>query len=265
MLFMVLLIISGNCKTIIDCPHFYNATNYLSLDDFVTILPKYKCESDDILKICCPDYDITTSTTETTPSIPQTTPPILQTTPTIPEATPVIPETTLPLAIEKSNFEENLLPDPNKHECGKQLSENRIAGGNITEIDEFPWMVLLEYKTKSGKLETYCAGTLISDRYVLSAAHCFERRDTNLQVNLLINIKLCIKCFNFSLSVILGEYNTTTDPDCVPDFDALDCAPPKVTIRVEKVIQHPNWVVAEPQFYDDIALVRLDTKVTFSG
>ncbi|XP_037932996.1 serine protease easter-like [Teleopsis dalmanni] len=36
----------------------------------------------------------------------------------------------------------NLLPSyPN---CGKQLTE-RIVGGNITKLDEFPWMALITY------------------------------------------------------------------------------------------------------------------------
>lgn len=31
-------------------------------------------------------------------------------------------------------------------DCGKDLSQ-RIYGGEITDLDEFPWMVLLEYLT----------------------------------------------------------------------------------------------------------------------
>ena len=41
------------------------------------------------------------------------------------------------------NFSNNpLLPT----DCGKDLSQ-RIYGGEITDLDEFPWMVLLEYLT----------------------------------------------------------------------------------------------------------------------
>lgn len=32
-------------------------------------------------------------------------------------------------------------------DCGRDLS-NRIVGGNVTELDEFPWMALLEYRKR---------------------------------------------------------------------------------------------------------------------
>jgi hypothetical protein len=51
--------------------------------------------------------------------------------PTSPGADNVHPETS------------SLLPS----DCGRDLS-NRIVGGNITELDEFPWMALLEYRKR---------------------------------------------------------------------------------------------------------------------
>lgn len=40
-------------------------------------------------------------------------------------------------------------------------------GGQQTEVNQFPWMAMLMY---SGRF--YCGGTLINDRYVMTAAHC---------------------------------------------------------------------------------------------
>jgi secreted trypsin-like serine protease len=44
---------------------------------------------------------------------------------------------------------------------------NRITNGYITTRGQFPWQVALI--TDDG---TFCGGSLISDRWVLTAAHC---------------------------------------------------------------------------------------------
>lgn len=47
--------------------------------------------------------------------------------------------------IDRKDYNEtmSLLPK----DCGKQML-NRIVGGNVTELDEYPWMALLEYETR---------------------------------------------------------------------------------------------------------------------
>lgn len=49
------------------------------------------------------------------------------------------------------------------------------------------------------------------------------------------------------------------------DIDGQLCASKVVRVGVEDIIQHQGWVNGEPQFYDDIALVRLLEDVKFSG
>lgn len=64
------------------------------------------------------------------------------------------------------------LPEPG--ECGPVSTGNKIYNGNNTDIDEFPWMVLLEYQNGKGVRQFSCGGVLINQRYVLSVAHCLK-------------------------------------------------------------------------------------------
>ena len=49
---------------------------------------------------------------------------------------------------------------------------SRIVQGVPAAIHEFPWLVILQY---DNGYAVDCAGTLISSRYVLTAAHCVRR------------------------------------------------------------------------------------------
>ncbi|XP_076164420.1 CLIP domain-containing serine protease HP8-like [Ptiloglossa arizonensis] len=135
-------------------------------------------------------------------------------------------------------------------DCGKDLSQ-RIFGGERTELDEFPWMTLLEYLKPNGKT-TACGGVLISRRYVLTAAHCIKGKDLPNTWRL--------------ESIRLGEYNTETDPDCVQDGETtVVCADDPITVGIEEQIAHENYrPISRDQRYD-IALLRLSRDVAFTS
>lgn len=48
----------------------------------------------------------------------------------------------------------------------------RIVGGEPIEIEKAPYTVLLLYFNDKNVLATRCGGVLISDKFVLTAAHC---------------------------------------------------------------------------------------------
>lgn len=135
-------------------------------------------------------------------------------------------------------------------DCGKDLSQ-RIFGGERTELDEFPWMALLEYRKPNGK-STACGGVLVNRRYVLTAAHCIKGKDLPDTWRL--------------EGVRLGEYNTETEQDCIQDDeDSTVCADDPITVGVEEQIAHEMYrPLSRDQKYD-IALLRLSRDVTFTN
>ncbi|XP_063222255.1 serine protease snake-like [Bacillus rossius redtenbacheri] len=106
-----------------------------------------------------------------------------------------------------------------------------ILGGTAADIGEFPHMAALGY-VRSGSREVSwdCGGSLISDRYVLTAAHCASNSRRRLAV------------------VRLGG----------TDLEARDDNSQQ--LAVDKVVPHPSY----GKGYHDIALVRLAAAVRFA-
>lgn len=67
-----------------------------------------------------------------------------------------------------------------------------------------------------------------------------------------------ITCFNFRVSVRLGEHVISTNTDCELLDDEQMCAPPIEDIPVESAIPHPLY--SKTKFIHDIGLVRLSTR-----
>ncbi|XP_055903205.1 serine protease easter-like isoform X2 [Eupeodes corollae] len=138
------------------------------------------------------------------------------------------------------------LPEPGT--CGNVIS-NRIYGGNVTKIDEYPWMALIEYKKGENGNGHHCGGSLINDRYVLTAAHCISAIPETWT----------------PYQVRLGEWDTQTDVDCEVDVRGYkDCADPHVDVTIEKVIPHEKYVSSSKSQPYDIALIRLSRSIPYT-
>ncbi|XP_041971603.1 phenoloxidase-activating enzyme-like isoform X5 [Aricia agestis] len=148
---------------------------------------------------------------------------------------------------------ESLLPDRSAKRCGvHNNSKNRIIAGKATAIDAYPWMGIIEY-ADSGR-PYLCAGSLINDRYVLTAAHCLVSSN---------NRSLGAK------SVRFGDYNITSEgPDCIdvgPEDIILDCTYGELSIEIESFVVHPEYNTSKTLLnVNDIGLIRLMEPVPYN-
>lgn len=147
------------------------------------------------------------------------------------------------ICCKKTEIEPQLLPE----NCGVK-SQERSSFGNKTEIFEYPWMALLRYKDKKNETHDSCGGSLISARYVLTAAHCITPSQSDWRL----------------FQVRLGEHNRSRDPDCnIHDNDEENCAGPVEDFGIKYSVVHESYDKPH-RFANDIALIRLSRRVKFS-
>ncbi|CAG9789263.1 unnamed protein product [Diatraea saccharalis] len=128
---------------------------------------------------------------------------------------------------------------PNRSVCGLLSEEERIYGGENTTINEFPWLARVKCVTDSGREVYACAGSLITQNYVLTAAHC------------LVNLT--------AKEVRLGDWNTETETDC----QGRVCSDPVVDVSVSQVKIFPEYRKSD-LFKGDVALLRLQKPIYYS-
>ncbi|KAA0197131.1 hypothetical protein HAZT_HAZT008994 [Hyalella azteca] len=122
--------------------------------------------------------------------------------------------------------------------CGTKYETRRfrrIVGGEDAEPGEWPWMVVINLSRPGFNETRLCGGSLISDRYVLTAGHCFHAA---LQMG-------SVSLSSFTVKVGVVYWNSSVEPISIK---AMHIAP----------------LYDDDTLTDDLALVKLATPVVFN-
>ncbi|XP_031631526.1 serine protease persephone-like isoform X2 [Contarinia nasturtii] len=111
----------------------------------------------------------------------------------------------------------------------------RIVSGDVVERGEFPWMAALYYVNPNNTTtnDFRCGGTIISERYIMTAGHCVPTSRKPVQVRV---GKITL---NDTTDGLMGKYYS-----------------------IEKIIRHPEYDAATLK--NDIALIQIRGSFEFS-
>ncbi|KAM0734646.1 Phenoloxidase-activating factor 1 [Formica fusca] len=123
--------------------------------------------------------------------------------------------------------------------CGKSLIRN-----NIDSLGSYPFVARIGFtNTLTSEIKYSCSGVIVNERTVLTTATCALAKSDRY--------KLC--------SVLIGEYNTESNPDC----NKLFCAHNTSSHDISYVIKHPGYDAAT--FSSNVALLRLKKAINFTA
>uniref|UniRef100_T1IX45 Peptidase S1 domain-containing protein n=1 Tax=Strigamia maritima TaxID=126957 RepID=T1IX45_STRMM len=120
--------------------------------------------------------------------------------------------------------------------CGRTyhnyFPSSKIVGGEESKFAKWPWQVSLRYR-KQTLFSHSCGGVLLSNNWVLTAAHCVHLKPSR------------------DLLVRLGEFDQSNENEVLPHVD----------YSISEIVSHPHY--NDRTFKNDIALLRLAKPTVF--
>jgi len=117
--------------------------------------------------------------------------------------------------------------------CGvSSVERTRIVNGAEAEAHSYPWIVAM----MTGSGDYYCGGSIISNEWILTAAHCVSGEPNNPAKDMYVRV---------------GDHDMTDKGD----------APKADTFQVDYYIHHRKY--DEKTTNNDIALLKLKKKIDF--
>ncbi|BFZ14226.1 hypothetical protein BsWGS_17265 [Bradybaena similaris] len=107
----------------------------------------------------------------------------------------------------------------------------KIVGGTQTVIEKYPWQVSIQYRDYHT-----CGGTIISDRWVLTAAHCILERQQPIAIN--------------QFTVVAGSTNQESFSFVANYYTSV------------QIITHPQYL---KNVRNDLALIKVNKAFDFTG
>ncbi|XP_021262281.1 coagulation factor IX isoform X1 [Numida meleagris] len=108
-------------------------------------------------------------------------------------------------------------------------NDTRVVGGYDSVKGQLPWQVHLVDSRGLG----FCGGSIINEKWVVTAAHCLEPGD--------------------NVTAVAGEYNTKEDDHT------------EQRRQVVKILPYPTYNRTRNKHHNDIALLELDQPLTFNS
>ncbi|TVQ93936.1 MAG: T9SS C-terminal target domain-containing protein [Bacteroidetes bacterium] len=110
----------------------------------------------------------------------------------------------------------------------------KIVGGEDVDIEDYPWQVSLQLQPQFGGAH-FCGGTIIGDRWILTASHCLFFGETEVQP-----FQIRIRAGFTAMNTTEGSFYNISD-----------------------IIVHPDYGTTNNEHQFDIALLRLSNNIDF--